>query len=380
MKRTRPLAVIALAALLLSILASALFPGAAYADTYSSQPDETNGIDTMLLSDTATTNYGTNANIAVGESNAAAQISRSLIKFDLSSIPSNATISSATLSLWFKTDLSAAARTLSIYRCKRAWTEAGATWNKYDGTNNWQTAGADGADDRDSSATGTASISAAETLNTEKQISLDVAEVTKLIDGTYSNNGWVLRVDTENYDQYYYHSSSSTTAEYRPKLVIEYSIATATPTTTATFTSTNTPTNTATSTATFTPSNTPTDTPTNTPITPTETFTPTFTFTPSATSIYTDTPTETPTETFTPSPTSIYSETPTYTPSVTYTPTLTITPGGPTLTPDATQVYEYWLDISKQSLPTGILLSILCALLLICILVGVVVWVFTRRQ
>jgi hypothetical protein len=63
---------------------------------------------------------------------------------------------------------------------------------------------------------------------------------------------------------YHFRSSDWTTAAERPKLVIDYTVPTDTPTPTATDTPTdtptasNTPTDTATPTATFTPSNTPT--------------------------------------------------------------------------------------------------------------------------
>jgi len=66
--------------------------------TLTLQPDATAGVDTFIDSATATTNYGTNV-LSIGESNAGAIVRRTLIKFDLSTIPAGSLISSATLTL-----------------------------------------------------------------------------------------------------------------------------------------------------------------------------------------------------------------------------------------------------------------------------------------
>ena len=71
-------------------------------------------------------------------------IVRSLIKFDLSSIPANATITSATLSLWTTGDLSDNDRTIRVYRLKTAFDESSATWNESASGVSWQSAGASG--------------------------------------------------------------------------------------------------------------------------------------------------------------------------------------------------------------------------------------------
>lgn len=191
--------------------------------TYTSQPDGASGNDTYIISDNPTTNYGTNTSMNIGFDTGGGGAGRALIKFDLSSIPATATITSAILTLTPVTDNSSNARTLSVYRCLRAWTEAGATWNKYDGTNNWGTAGAENTtSDRESTAIGTLSVSASETLNVGKDITLDASKMQEFITGALANNGFVLRVNTESNDGYNWASSDHVTAAYRPKLVIEY--------------------------------------------------------------------------------------------------------------------------------------------------------------
>ena len=62
-----------------------------------------------------------------------------VIRFTLPGVLAGATINSATLSLCI-TDRTAN-KTVDVHRVLRAWTETGATWNTYDGTNNWGTAG-----------------------------------------------------------------------------------------------------------------------------------------------------------------------------------------------------------------------------------------------
>jgi hypothetical protein len=266
--------------------------------TYTNQPNETNGVDTYIAHYDQTFNFDNYDIIMVG--NSGGHSTRALIKFDLTGIPSDATITSATLTLTIKTDNSSNARDYKIYRSLRAWNEGTATWNIWDTGNNWTTAGAGGSgtDVDYSTVWSTANMGASDPVNTTKDFVFNgtgITELQKMVDGTYSNNGWVIKADTENSDRYSFYSSSATTSSYRPKLVVVYNEA-------------NTPT----------PSETPTDTPTSTP---TVTLTSTATETPTETPLYTNTPTETPTETLT--PTTTLSPTPT----LSLTPTLSPTPG-----------------------------------------------------
>jgi len=149
---------------------------------------------------------------------------RILIKFDFSSIPSNATISSAMLYLTTTTDISSNTRTKRVYRQKRAWTETGATWNKYDGTNNWQTAGGFGADDCEQTDIGSVSMGASEANGTEISISLSTSAIREMVSGEFANNGFMVKTDSEVNDAYSFASSSNGTSTRRPKLVVEYTV------------------------------------------------------------------------------------------------------------------------------------------------------------
>lgn len=193
-------------------------------DTYSSQPDETSGVDNYMDSGSAGNNNGTSANYIIGESSVVAAAFRGLIKFDFSSIPSNATSSSATFSLWHHAEFASNTRTFRIFRQKRAWSEASSSWNEYDTSTAWQSGGGFGADDCEQ--TGIASLSQSSTeSNGEKQWTNWTTTSLDAMFGSspsFTNNGFLIKADTENADEHQYRSSSHSTAAERPKMVIEY--------------------------------------------------------------------------------------------------------------------------------------------------------------
>ena len=291
------------------------------------QPDAISGIDTYIYSGSKNSNYGSNAVMGVGEDNNANNRSaRSLIKFDLSSIPANATINSAILYLWTNTDLSSNDRTIHVYRLKVPFNETQASWNISATGANWQMAGASGVNDRESTALGSVMILNNEALNLEKQIMLTPSKIQEMVNGIFANRGFVIKADTELNDRFNYKTSDSSNVNQRPKLVIQYTVSTVTasvtPTPTNSPTSTPTQANTPTRTAIPTATSTATYTPTvpNTP-TPTATSGPTNTLTNTPTPISTNTPTSTPTSTATFTPTVTATGTSTRTPTATFTAT-----------------------------------------------------------
>lgn len=87
--------------------------------TLTLQPDSAAGVDTFIYSGSKNTNYGAGVEMGIGEDNTASnKTARGLVKFDLSSIPANATITTATLSLWTAKDLSNNTRSIRVYRLK----------------------------------------------------------------------------------------------------------------------------------------------------------------------------------------------------------------------------------------------------------------------
>lgn len=195
--------------------------------TITLQPNETSGFDTYLSSTAPSNNYGTLGSIFVGELDTApSAVTRSLIKFDLSSIPSNALITTATLSLMISANYSNTPRYYNLYRVLRDWVESQATWNAWKTGNSWTTAGAGGNGTDVDYDTVLASTYFASTLGTGavKEFSLAPAEFKKFVDGTYPNYGWLIKANVELDDGYAFLSSSETNAVKRPKLVVEYTL------------------------------------------------------------------------------------------------------------------------------------------------------------
>lgn len=182
----------------------------------SLQPSEADANDTFMSTFAATTNYATNGVIRIG--GVSGHVWRGLIKFDLSSIPAGASITSATLSLYAVVDNSENARTFRVYRSKRAWVEDQATQNIYSTGNNWQTAGGFGANDCEQTAIGSRDFTATETLNQFKDFPL----LPDTIEGLDLGNGWLVKADTETSDHYQFKSASDLEPLLRPKLAITY--------------------------------------------------------------------------------------------------------------------------------------------------------------
>ena len=176
--------------------------------------------DTVLISSNPTTNYGTSVNFSVGELNGGVRIDRSLIKFDLSAYTGLA-VSVATLRLYDTGgDYTNNTRTMILYRLKRAWTEAGATWNKYDGTNDWGTAGAGNAStDYDNNLVGSISM-----LNPPSagyvDITITPSYVNEWLNGTMTNNGFSLYMQTETDDLHEFYSRDN--GSNKPELVLTF--------------------------------------------------------------------------------------------------------------------------------------------------------------
>jgi hypothetical protein len=99
--------------------------------------------DATIRSGAATSNDNTTA-IRMSRDAAGTDFYRALFVFDVSSIPREASISTATLSLTVTSGTYGGVATFSVDRLTNSdWTETGVTWNKYDGTNDWTTPGGD---------------------------------------------------------------------------------------------------------------------------------------------------------------------------------------------------------------------------------------------
>jgi hypothetical protein len=277
--------------------------------------------------------------------NPGSALRRTVIAFDLTSIPANATITAASLSLTVsKIGPAPAPGNISLFRLLKDWNEGpsvgggtgGAqgppsqtgdvTWlHTFYNTNFWTTPGGDFS----STVSATTNVPGLGTFTWSG--SGVIADVQSWVSSPGSNFGWIVIGDEVN---------AASAAQLRsrenatnpPRLNITYTVSSSTPT--------PTPGPTPTASPTATPGPTPTAAPTGTP-TPTPGTTPTATPAPTPTA----TPITTPTATPVPTPT----VTPTATPSATSTPVATATPTPvATATPSPTPSPAQALNISTR--------------------------------
>lgn len=161
-------------------------------------------------------NYGTQPDLQIYPWNIGYN-KRALVRFDLSSIPMDSTIVSATLSLK-ETATYGVARTIALHRATRDWTEASVSWNRYNALNPWTTPGGD--------FSGSASAAASVTWWPSAQPDWDTWDVTPdvlaFVNGTTNNYGWVVKdANEDSSQQYWYFSSREGTSA--PTLTIRYS-------------------------------------------------------------------------------------------------------------------------------------------------------------
>lgn len=175
--------------------------------------------DAYILNTSATTNFGTAGSLNSGR-DGSGNIYRSLIKFDLSSIPSSEVVISATLGLRLLADSAGYDVTWEIYQILLDWNEAQATWNARLTGTNWNTAGAMGAGDINPTAIGTSgTISNSTSLNTEISISLNknIIQDMRLL----GNYGFLLKTTSETSNTLWsLYSREHATTAYRPKLTV----------------------------------------------------------------------------------------------------------------------------------------------------------------
>jgi len=92
--------------------------------------------DNTLVAAQADINYGGTSDLFVGFWGANVW-TRSIVQFSLSSLPSNATGRSATLSLYMHAAATNDPMTIGVYRITSPWTEFGSSWDLEDGITEW---------------------------------------------------------------------------------------------------------------------------------------------------------------------------------------------------------------------------------------------------
>ena len=175
------------------------------------QPDSTAGLDTYLDEFKPTFNYGDTQNLKV--SAVTGKALQSLLKFDLTSIPSGQTITSATLELRVN-NASVDSTIVTIHNVTKDWGEGNANWTESNSGINWANSGGDFDSTISASAT---------TPSAQDWVSWDISDlVTDWVNGTSANYGLMLGT-TESGKSTQFSSTDAGLPANRPKLTISYS-------------------------------------------------------------------------------------------------------------------------------------------------------------
>ena len=184
------------------------------------RPASSDGVDTYINAGSASSNYGNNSALLTDSENTSSGRIRSLLKFNVSNVPAGSTIVSATLNLNLYSNTGRQTDMVEAHRITRAWTEgngiflSGATWNRYNGLNNWTTPGGD----YDAAVAGSfvASGTGWKTMTVTNLVQ-------SWVSGTVANNGVILlSPPASGNNQKSYRSSDYGTASLRPYVSLCY--------------------------------------------------------------------------------------------------------------------------------------------------------------
>ena len=172
------------------------------------------GKDSYIQQNFANSNFGASTFIEIGRESS--KFSRGLIEFDLSDVPTNARIKSATLQLYMTVN-SNDTFVVEVRRLNSSWTELNVTWDSRNETNNWTITGGD------------FDLTIYDNISVDNTIGWKTWNVTNLVqewvNGTYSNYGILLKTKTANVATFKtFASSDNTDLAIWPKLNINYTI------------------------------------------------------------------------------------------------------------------------------------------------------------
>ena len=149
--------------------------------------------DTGLRSNSPDSNSGTATSLPIGVSKNGSPVNRALLEFDLSGLPANAVINSATLNVSVTKDPSGSVN-YDLNRMLTAWDESQATWNnRLDGVA-WSGGGGSAGTDFSASASATTSLSSGPCAFSSAALASDVQF---WVSHPEMNYGWVLLADGE---------------------------------------------------------------------------------------------------------------------------------------------------------------------------------------
>lgn len=179
--------------------------------------------DTVIKGGVPTLNLGGLSKLRVTTADIGGGATWTLIRWDISGhVPPGAVVTDVQLT--FYVDPDDPGPSIPIYELRRPWVEGdgitGGTWNRFDGVNNWQIAGAEGTLDRGQTSIGTMPGTAG--YQTATLTTAGVAVVQGWVDDPTSNNGFILRGGSS--DGVDYASRNNSSAVLRPRLQVSYTL------------------------------------------------------------------------------------------------------------------------------------------------------------
>ncbi len=179
----------------------------------------TGATDSQIVQSAPTTNYGTATSLNFDGDTGGGNDAYALFRWDLSAIPPSATIQSASITLRV-TNKGAIA--YPLYALKRSWSESSVTWSRASTGVAWQTPGALGANDRETTSLASIAATSIGTL-TFPLNAAGLAKVRSWVNGSSPNYGVIIAspslTDGADVD-----SRETATVANRPKLTVTYQI------------------------------------------------------------------------------------------------------------------------------------------------------------
>jgi VCBS repeat-containing protein len=179
--------------------------------------------DTYMDASNATSNYNASTTLQIDQGTGTSRRG-TLLKWDLSTIPPYATITSASLT-FNVTNTSTIA--YNLYQIRRFWVGEVANWNAYNGSATWSSVGAaDTTNDRYNTNLWDATTSSWSTAGS-KTVTLNANGITVLnswLTSPISNYGFTVQSYTSTTNNLIISSSEDTTAANRPKLNVTYDV------------------------------------------------------------------------------------------------------------------------------------------------------------
>jgi hypothetical protein len=148
---------------------------------------------------------------------------RSLLRFDLSSIPAGSTLHSATLTLYANGyHNNTMGDPVQVFRAIRPWTEFGSLWATYDGTNAWTNPGGDAVGTSGQQLTEPYAVNTSDpAANTP--LTWDITTLAQeWLSGTYPNQGLLLALGGTLQSDLHFHSRESSSSGLRPSLMLVF--------------------------------------------------------------------------------------------------------------------------------------------------------------